>query len=72
MASFSEETQARVGKQLLAASKHNHKQAERKPETRVNLHFLMEFDEGGAVNVDDDECEPIKLTTGPCDRDSGY
>jgi hypothetical protein len=30
-------------------------------------------DEGGVVADDDnDECEPIKLVTGPCNSDGGY
>jgi hypothetical protein len=46
-------------------------------QTRVNVLFLVGFDEGGVIDYDDyddydDEREPIKLITDPCDSNSGY
>jgi hypothetical protein len=55
-ATFSDDTQMRVGKQLLAVKKPNPKRQSDSP-----------YDEGGVVNSEDadDEREPIKQVTGP-------
>ncbi len=62
----------RVGNNSRSARKSNQKQVEWQP-IKSQLTLTHGVDEGGVVvDEDDDEWEPIKLLTCPCDSNSGY
>ncbi len=67
-ATFCNDPQMRVRKQLLAAEKHNRKKG------KSNSLFLIGSDEWGVVvdEDNDDGGEPIKLVIGPCNSYPGY